>query len=168
MNDVTVLAIDAGTRNFAWCVVSSENFNPPEHWQNEDLLSYARRKKTKPTNEEVIDVTMRWCRAHEAIVANCDIIVLERQLREPFTIINTVIQVHFWPKAVVVHPLTVGAFWRLPRKRSEKKAAGIAVCNRNNLVFPAGYKQDDLADAWLMATYMLVQQNGVSNKSIVL
>ena len=62
--------------------------------------------------------------------------------------------------------MTVGTFWKLPKTREQKQAAGIATVKERHVEFPAYWKEDDLADAWLMAVYQLVQEGGLSKSEL--
>lgn len=145
-----VCAIDAGYRNFAWCVVDGNNWRSPLYWVNEELWPH----DFKPNNDDIVQVTVQWCQRNKAMLDQCDHIVLERQMRDRFLVMNAVIHALFFGKVQSVSPQGIGAYYRLPRKRPAKKHAGVAYA-RKFAQFPAGEKIDDLADAWLMATWKL-------------
>lgn len=160
MNPVhRVCAIDVGTRNFAWCVVDKQNFLVPVHWALEDLWKSTK----KPTNTDAVRFTLEWLERNRGLLENCDEIILERQMRDIFIVINTVIHCHYFPKVRIRAPQSIGAFWKLPRKREPKKAAGIAIVRAVGCKLPAG-KVDDLCDAWLMATMVLLERGDVTIK----
>lgn len=146
-----VCAVDAGYRNFAWCVVDSNNWRTPLRWVNEELWQH----DFKPNNDDIVHVTVQWCRRNKALLDQCDVIILEKQMRDRFLIMNACIHALFFGKVQSVDPRTIGAHYKLPRKRAEKKPAGVAVARSYGVEFPVAYKLDDYADAWLMATYGL-------------
>lgn len=98
----------------------------------------------------------------------CDLIMLEKQMRTNFIVMNTVIQSLFFTRARVVSPMTVGSFFKLPKTREQKKAAGVNVCRRFALIDDVNQagKLDDLADAWMMCAYGLVQRGAISAKEL--
>ncbi len=159
-----VCAIDAGTRNFAFCIVDSVNWRQPLHWQKVDLWAPQVGRRLTPTKDDIVCITREWCRTNWSILRECDHIVLENQLRTPFIIMNTVIQTLFFNTCSVIHPMTVAAFFKLPKTRAEKKLAGVAVVGRYTQIDKKLGKVDDLADAWLMAVHKLQAENGISKK----
>lgn len=157
-----VAAIDVGLRNFAWCVADTQEFRHPVHWEVLDLWRPEPNRRRHPTRDQIVRLIVEWCRANHNLLSTCDTIVLENQLREPYTSMNTVIHALYLERVVVCHPMRVGAFWKLPKTRDLKKAAGIATVLANGVLLPPAPKLDDLADAWLMATYQLVMEGGLS------
>jgi len=148
-----VLAIDVGYRNFAWCAVNPHGVVSHD---NVDLWAPRAKRRRVPTRTDLVAITREWCIQHAELLATSDRIVLENQMREPFIVMNTVLHALFFDKVVVVHPMTVGAYWHLPTTRAQKKAAGIQIALENGVYLPEG-KQDDLADTWLMAQWQLNQ-----------
>jgi hypothetical protein len=73
----------------------------------------------------------------------------------------------FYDKVRVVHPFTMCNFWGLPRTRAEKKAATVELVRHHIAVFPVSGKADDLADAWIMAVWHLIDL-GVLAKGLFL
>ncbi len=146
-----VTAIDVGLRNFAWCTLNPQDIVAHDKI---DLWAPAPGRRRHPTRTDLVRITRDWCLTHGALLAASDRIVLEHQLRQPFILMNTVIQTLYYDKVVIVHPMTVGAHFKLPAKREAKKAKGIEVAQAHGVHLPAG-KQDDLADAWLMAKWQL-------------
>lgn len=165
MDYVRVCAIDAGTRNFAWCVVDNLNWKVPLHWKKEDLWAPKPGRRLTPTKEDIIDITVAWARTNWQTLDSCDVVVLEKQIRTPFIVMNTVLNTLFYDRCVQVHPMTVGSFFKLPKKRIDKKAAGIRVVNLH-ADLPVALKTDDLADAWLMAVYLLIEKQGISKQDL--
>jgi len=146
-----ICAIDVGTRNFAWCIVNDVHWQRPISWRHEAIVTC----RGKVTRNEIVRCTRMWAESNRNLLESCDRIILENQMRIPFIVMNTVIQTMFFDRVVVVHPLTVGAYWKLPRRRELKKARGIEVVAEQGAMMPQSDKQDDLADAWLMAVYGL-------------
>lgn len=110
-----------------------------------------------------MDITHAWCKRNEEMIKACDFVVLENQLRKTFIIMNTVIATYFYGKVTVAHPMTVGTFFKLSKTRDQKKRDGLAVC-RSFATMPNEAKADDLADAWMMCVWMLVQKGAVSKR----
>ncbi len=163
-----VCAIDVGYRNFAYCVVDNLNWKTPVHIGNIDLWSDEPNRRRQPTKEDCVEITVKWIAANKAMLKDCDVIILENQLRTSFIIMNAVIHALCFSKTKVIHPMTVASFWKLPKTRIKKKPAGVAVAQANGVVFgKKHYKLDDLADAWLMAVHALVLRKAISAKELV-
>jgi len=151
-----VTAIDVGYRNFAWCTLSAQGIVSHD---KVDLWPLQANRRRHPTKTDLIRITRDWCMQHAQLLGESDLIVLENQIRDPFIVMNTVIQTLYFDKVTVAHPMTVGAYWQLPVKREAKKARGVKVALAHGVVLPPG-KQDDLADTWLMARWALHQYYG--------
>jgi hypothetical protein len=161
-----VCAVDVGTRNFAFCIVDTMNWRHPLVWQHEDLWAVMPGRRRKPTKDDLVRITVAWCKRNYAALKECDHIVLENQIRTPFIIMNTVIQTLFLKRTTVVHPMTVATFFKLPKTRELKKAATVELV-RLHAQIPAGaHKLDDLADTWIMAIHALVMHGGISKKEL--
>lgn len=169
LNFASVVAIDVGYRNFAVCAVDTHHWDDPHHFVAEDLWPRRVDRKVVPTRDDCVEIALLWMQRNRALLQAADAIVLESQMRVPFVIMNTVIQAAYFDKTHVVHPQTVGAFWRLPRTRELKKAAGVrtALLNDVPLVRANGGKLDDMADAWLMAVYWLVQIGALGEEQLL-
>ena len=164
-----VVAIDAGYRNFAWCCVDRFSWKQPLHWRLEDLWPRRAGRRAKPQREDIIRFTMDWCQDHEDELKKADVIVLEKQMRVPFIVQNTVFRVLFPEKVRMVHAMTVGAYFKLPKTRDKKKAAAVEFLQVSGIQFPRlprYKKKDDLADAWLMAVYQLQQEGQVEKDEL--
>ncbi len=164
-----VVAIDAGYRNLAVCNVDNTDWQQPAHWVAEDLWKPRKGRRSVPTNNDCVEQATYWVRANKKMLDEADAIVLENQMRDRFIIINTVIQSHYLEKTFVVHPMTVAAFWKLPKTRELKKEAAIEVVKRNGVEITrkGGAKLDDLADAWLMAVYWMIELGAVRIAQVV-
>lgn len=160
-----VAAIDGGYRNLALCVINGNNMRDPHEWRVFDLWKRKPGRSTVPTRDDLVRKAVKWCRTHSQLLNECDAIVLENQIREKFVVINTVIQALFFDKCKVVHPMTVGAFFKLPVTRAQKKEAGVHVVLSNGAIFPRNRgKFDDLADAWMMAVHELCLQKQIDKQ----
>lgn len=148
-----VCAIDAGTRNFAWCIVDKDRWREPAIWRREDLWAPAPGRRRKPTKNDLVEIAVGWYKRNRPLLRTCDLIVLENQIREQFIVLNTALHALMHPQVQVVHPMSVGSFWGLPKTRELKKPAGVQVCRANGVALVEGEKADDLADTWLMAVH---------------
>lgn len=164
-----VLAIDAGTRNFAYALLDTLNWREPLVWKKVDLWAPEPGRSRKPSKQDMVDMTIAWIRDNEALFNNTDLVVLEAQIRTPFIIMNAVLQTHCYDKCRVVSPMTVAAYFKMPKTRELKKAAGIAIVKQFSKFDGTSHaKLDDLADAWLMAAWGLVECGGLSGKELFL
>lgn len=164
-----VLAIDAGLRNFAYCKVDTENWRQPLLWRQEDLWAPHPNRRVKPTEHDFVDIAHSWFKRNQAMFTDVDLVIFERQIRAPFKIMNAVLQTCCYDKHKEVSAMTVGTFWGLPKTRAAKKAAGVQIV-RQFAEIPPSYndKQDDMADAWLMAVWGLIESRGLSKISVAL
>jgi len=161
---VQVTAIDVGWRNFAWCTLDTAHLQQPLQWHVEDLWLPNPQRRRQPTKEDLMQIATEWCDRNEQVLRTSDVIVLENQIRTPCIVLNAAIYSRCHGKARVVHPMTVGAFWKLPTSREAKKARAVVIVDsivRGN--FPRASKRDDLADTYLMAAWGMCQQ-GVATK----
>lgn len=142
-----VLGIDAGYKNFAYCELQ-EGIKRPFTWKNLALFEGVYDE------EKLFAGTMQWCLDNADLLKSVDRIVLERQMKMKFAVINTVIRSLHYKKTIVVNPLTVGKHYGLPRTRAEKKKAAVNYVSKL-CAFPASAtrKKDDLADSYLLAHY---------------
>jgi len=146
-----VLGIDMGYANLAWCIIDTEH-NPrrPTHWAVERILS------GKGTMDNCYEAILNWVTRHFKLFLACDAVILERQMKKKFIVMNTVVRTIFRGKSFMVAPTTVQRFFGLPRGRAFKKQAAIELCNEQLDGLPqVKQKQDDLADAALLALYHL-------------
>lgn len=164
-----VLAIDAGLRNFAYCKVDSQNWRQPLAWRQVDLWAPHPNRRVKPTEHEFLEIAHAWFQQNSALFEDVDVVIFERQIRAPFKIMNAVLQTLCFEKHWEVGAMTVAAFWNLPKTRAAKKAAGVEIVKQFAEIPPSyNGKEDDMADAWLMAVYALVQRRGLSKISVSL
>lgn len=161
-----VIAIDVGYRNMGVCHLTADQPNKPHLWQVFDLW-HAHRHKGTPSTQDLVQVTRRWCDIYQSMLQRADAIVLESQMRTPFHVMNAVINTLYPDKCVYYDARTVGRFWHLPAKRAPKKIAGVETARMNKLQFPDVDKEDDLADAWLMASYHLCQSKSLPTQALI-
>jgi hypothetical protein len=142
-----VLGIDAGYKNFAYCELQ-EGIRRPFTWKNVSLFEGSYDE------EKLFAGTMQWCLDNADLLKAVDRIVLERQMKMKFAVINTVIRSLYYKKTIVVNPLTVGKHYGLPRTRAEKKKAAVNYVSKLTAFnASATRKKDDLADSYLLAHY---------------
>lgn len=152
MEESLVIAIDAGYANFAWVAIKNGNWRSPERWSKQRLI-------TKFSEEALFAATYRWCQVNKELLDRATAIVLERQIEKKFAVMNTVIRTLYFDKTVVISPQTISASFNLPRTRAEKKKASVSLVKKMGCRVPAVKKQDDLADAMLLAVNFLGEQN---------
>ncbi len=159
-----VTAIDVGWRNFAWCTLDTAHLTEPLHWHVEDLWEARPSRRKTPTKEDLMQIATEWCDRNEPILRSSDLVVLENQIRTPCIVLNAAIFSRCYGRARVVHPMTVGAYWKLPTTRDAKKAKGIVIAQQiTRNAFPRVYKRDDLADTFLMAAWGMMQVGGATH-----
>lgn len=160
---MSIVAIDVGYRNFAWIKVDAYSWNDPLIWRHEDWWC---GRGGRPSREDILRMTCRWITTNFNYLKNAKRIILERQLKIPFAVMNACIYARFPEQCEFISPNTVGAFWGLPSRRKAKKAAGITTVLSHGLSFPDARKADDLADTWLMAVRVLVLSNEVPRQML--
>jgi hypothetical protein len=150
-----VVGIDVGYVNNAMCVIDG-NSRKPKYWVNAPLI------KGKFTEEKLKKAAYDWVKSPEikAWLDSADDIVLERQMMKKFEAVNNCIRFLYWEKTIELAPNTVGAYFKLPQDRASKKKAAVALVSVN-VPFVCKGKKDDLADAYLLATFGLFSKNPV-------
>lgn len=142
-----------GYANFAFCIVDTDNVEMPLLWEKRRLW----HGRGKPTANDCYRAVMDWCKKYSKMLAMCDCIVLEQQMRAHFQVMNTAVRALYDAKAQVVSPKTIASYYKLPLKREAKKAATIALIRKRFGEHAAPLdehkKNDDLADAALLALY---------------
>ncbi len=160
-----VLGIDMGYANFAWCLIDTEvSVTRPTHWVVERIWTKpARSKKWKPTNDQLFEAMYSWCDQHDTLLRGVDAILLERQMRDKFIIMNTVIRTRYHGKIEMLHPSSVARTFHLRTGRDKKKADAVKICEHNMEGLPKGKrKRDDMADAALMCLHHLNKKQALS------
>lgn len=144
------VGIDAGYANLSYCEVNSDDPFHPITWVCCRIL------EGKYSEERLFKACYEWVKSEKmsTIFNRANRIILERQMTLKFQMINHIIRALYYEKTVERNPTTVGAFFRFPRARSEKKSAAIRLVSLN-AALPPGKKRDDLADAYLLAIYEL-------------
>ncbi|MGB0548739.1 MAG: hypothetical protein ACPGR8_06355 [Limisphaerales bacterium] len=148
-----VIGVDAGYRNLAWSTLLNGRAMA---WRHVDLW---RGRRGRPSRDDMFRITLDWLRAHHEEFTRADAIVLERQMKVPFIIQNVVIRSHFPDKTFIVSPMTICAFYGIPKKRKAKKAATIAALQRAG--FSCHVKCDHRYDAMSLALYHYCTANEV-------
>ena len=109
-----------------------------------------------PSSDDLFWAAYNWALAHQHTLALADTIVLERQMQARFKIMNNVIRTLYPHKTVLVSPRTISAHFNMPLRRKEKKIATVAYCRLCfDIPIPDDAKQDDMADAALLALYQI-------------
>lgn len=146
-----VLGIDIGYANLAYCMIDTRYHLRPTHWHCERVYFGGGQ----PTEDQLIAAMMNWCDVNDEMLQSAHAIVLERQLQDKFKLMNCVVQVRYFAKTFVRGACTVGARFGLPTKRGPKKKAAVALVKKLFTGLPVRDKDDDLADAALLALYHL-------------
>lgn len=158
-----VTAIDVGWRNFAWCTLDTAHLTEPLHWHVEDLWQPHPTRRKVPDLEDLMRIATEWCDRNEAVLRSSDLVVLEDQIRKPCIALNAAIFSRCFGRARAIHPMTIGAFWKLPTTREAKKAKAVMIAQQiTHDAFPRTYKRDDLADTFLMAAWGMIQVGGAT------
>ena len=158
-----VLGIDMGYANLAWCIIDTDHDqHRPTHWKVERILT---AKKGNATMDECFDAIVGWVNSHFKLFVGCDAVVLERQMKKRYIVMNTVVRTIFRGKTYMAAPTTVQKFFGLPRGRDLKKKAAIELCEEYLDGLPTvKQKQDDMADAALLALYHLFKCGELSGR----
>lgn len=146
-----VVGIDMGYVNLGVCALTRD-YQQPQQWFVRRIWGGAGT----PTEEALFWAIRSWCASNSELLENADRIVLEKQMRAKFKVMNTVIRALYPDKTIVVAPQTVGAHFKLTNKRAVKKREAIELCAKfwPQHPLPDG-KQDDMADAALLAKYVI-------------
>jgi len=159
-----VAAFDAGYKNFACCVLSSDYPLTPLLWRRFALST----GRNKPSTDTLIRALRRFFEENAELFKTCTHFVVEKQMREKMFVINAVVQClireRFDKAAVEVAPRTFSQFWQFPSTRDLKKEAAVTYVKRLGVIFPDERKLDDLADAFWLAALVLVETCAVGYK----
>lgn len=153
-----ILGIDMGYANFAYCLIDTAvRWQRPTHWMVSRIWhAKSNAKSKKPSEDDLFNAMTDWVNSHLMLFENADVIVLERQKRANFKIMNTVVRARFHWKTKVVHAATVGAMFGMSRRREEKKEDAVKICNATFEGMPqVNNKHDDMADAALLCLWYL-------------
>lgn len=144
---MTTVGIDMGYRNLGLCVIPLGNLRRPIVWRCEPVFE----GRGKPSEEQLFRAIYAWCLAKKPLLDQAMHIAIESQMQARFKVMNTVIRTLYPHKTVVVHPFTMAAHFDLRHRRPLKKIDAICWCRvLFDVPLPQG-KQDDVADAALLA-----------------
>ena len=154
-----ILAIDVGIRNIAHCAMENGRVVA---WANEPLCdgNYAPA--------DTVRHVMAYVRRHKSLLDAADKVVIERQMRVNMRVVEAALHALFYDKCAVVHARSVKQRYGLCKRnyRLNKQAAvrfvETLLAERPEcpwtVHFDRSRKQDDLADAYVMALFFSEQQ----------
>lgn len=157
---VRVVGIDAGYVNLAVCGINTEEPDKPYFWHNFCLFN-------GPFSEEkLVSAIYHWIHLPEIkhLLDSADCIVLERQMTMKFQAVNHCIRFAYFHKTKEVSPMSVGAFFGLPRERRPKKKAAVDLVSQFVVLPVKKGKKDDYADAFLLVMYELGGRGDFAHK----
>lgn len=144
---MTTIGIDMGYRNLGFAVLRLDNPRVPVYWACEPLPL----RPGKPSESDLFHAIYAWCRLKKPLLDQAMHIAIESQMQARFKIMNTVIRTLYPVKTVVIHPFTMTAHYNLRSTRIRKKQDALCWCRvLFDVALPHG-KQDDVADAALLA-----------------
>lgn len=152
-----LIGVDAGLVNCGICVTSLDDICCPAILDKQFICD-----ASVPLNDRFYAM-YNWISGLKAYFEEAKLIVLERQMRAPYKMLNTMIMTLYPLKFVVVHPFTLCSFYKLPRKRKAKKLETIKYVKTKVKLPEHLTKLDDVADAMLLCLYakdnkMITQQ----------
>ncbi len=140
-----VIGIDVGWANLGTCSIGSD-WKTPVRWTNQRIMNGAYK-------EDILwQATVNWCEENAKEFDAAELIVLERQHEPPLRMMNTTIRTMYPYKTRIVSPKTIAAHFKLAHVRKQKKQDAVKLVAKN-LRIPDGKKQDDMADAFLLAIW---------------
>ena len=154
-----IVAIDVGIRNIAHCAMDGGRVVA---WANEPLCegNYAPA--------DTVSHVMAYVRRHRSLLDAADKVVIERQMRVNMRVVEAALHALFYDKCAVVHARSVKQRYGLCKRnyRLNKQAAvgfvETLLAERPEcpwtVHFDRSRKQDDLADAYVMALFFSEQQ----------
>jgi hypothetical protein len=156
-----IVAIDVGIRNIAHCAM--EGAGDVRAWANEALCDGAYAPA------DTVKHVMAFVERHRKLLNEADKIVIERQMRVNMRVVEAVLHALFYDKCTVVHARTVKQRYGLCKRnyRLNKEAAvrfvETLLAERPACPWTAHFdrsrKQDDLADAYIMALFFSEQRS---------
>lgn len=151
--EMKVVGIDAGYVNFAVCGLDSQNLFRPYYWKNSPLFTgpFSEERLARAVYEWITDPEV------EKLLAEADVIVLERQMQKRFQAVNHCVRFRHFEKTVEVNPNAVGKFFNLPLDRKPKKKAAVELVSSHVVLPVRKGKKDDLADAFLLALFKQIE-----------
>lgn len=147
---LTAIGIDIGYANCGVCVLPLDDPTRPLYWARERVF----HGRGRPTEEQLWRACYVWCMKNKARFDSAAVIAIESQIQAKFKVMNCVIRTLYAQTTIMVHPFTLCSYFDLRRQRAGKKDDAICWCRVSFAVpLPADGKQDDMADAALMALY---------------
>jgi hypothetical protein len=147
---LTAIGIDIGYANCGVCVLPLDDPRRPLYWARERVFF----GKGRPSEDQLWHACYAWCIKNKARLDSAAVIAIESQMRAKFKVMNCVIRTLHPQTTIVVHPFTLCSYYDLRRRRVEKKTDAICWCRVCfDVPLPPDAKQDDMADAALMALY---------------
>lgn len=155
-----VIGVDAGYTNFCVCGIDSEDPDHPYYWENRILFEGGF------SEEKLVAAIYAWINLPhiKELLDQADVIVLERQMAMKFQAINHCIRFLYFNKTKEVSPMSVGAFYGLPKERRPKKKAAVDLVSEHVVLPVKRGKKDDYADSFLLAMYELAGDKTLASK----
>jgi hypothetical protein len=166
-----VVAVDIGIKNLGLCAYDFCT-NQVIHWENASLVPKGGRYYPACNVQYVREFLARY----EQLFQNAAVVIVERQMRCNMRIIESLIQWHYYHRAIVINARSVKLHYGIStRNYKQNKARAIEwvqhFVTANPTAFAGetikafqGNKRDDLADALLMTLYYLdTYSNQVNN-----
>lgn len=149
------MGVDAGYVNFAVCGIDLEAPFKPYYWKNSALFTGSF------SEEKLCHALNTWINKPEIkeLLGEADEIVLERQMTMKFQAVNHWIRARYFDKTKEVHPNTYASLFGLGNERKKKKKRAVELVSKH-AIFPIKKgKKDDFADAFLLATWGLINHS---------
>lgn len=147
---LTAIGIDIGYANCGVCVLPLDDPSRPLYWARERVY----HGRGRPTEDQLWRACYEWCMKNKGRLDSAAVIAIEAQMQAKFKVMNCVIRTLYPHTTIVVHPFTLCSAYDLRRTREAKKEDAICWCGVLFAVpLPDDGKQDDMADAALMALY---------------
>lgn len=134
-----VLSVDIGERNFAYCVWSAAR-----GFYDMQVVDLREIKGDSATKMRVLQ--------DRGVFDECDVVLVERQMRSKFKEMATAIRCFNWGKTVLVAPQSVkrafktGTGKHATNKKAHVKLAREQLSKQEQARFDAFRKKDDVAD----------------------
>lgn len=152
-----VVGLDPGLRHLGWSVFDTEKGEFLSFGCYDMMQDQPKTMKTK--YEELVH---SFCQHSAEVLAQADVICIERQMVAKFKIIATALLCFNWGKAVLVAPRSMRCHFDIStgQYRTNKKASidiipklKISQKNKDWFRLLPTSKKDDIADAMLLALY---------------
>ena len=165
-----VLACDPGTTNCSFCIMNSET-KEIVYLCNKNLFEDDSGTIWEMDPKNIPHFLEKFVTKNEELFSKCSLFVVENQIQKKMFRVQFGLEALFsrYGRAVTIHPNSVKA-WAKTRmgNYTENKRKAVAWCNHNlegvNLARfreyeRKGLKQDDLADAIVMASYAIAKKD---------